>query len=106
MCINFANERLQQFFLECVFFAEELVHREEGVEWPKLDMPNNLGSLELIGKPPSGLLFILDDASRQQGAKESAFFQSAFDKHKTNACFKKPKKLRPDEALGTPCIAT
>ena len=35
LCINFANEKLQQYFVRCVFKAEEDIHRLEGVPWPE-----------------------------------------------------------------------
>ena len=39
--INYANEKLQQFFVYCVFQAEEAVHREDGVFWPNVILPDN-----------------------------------------------------------------
>merc|ERR1711965_848559 len=73
LCINFANERLQQFFLQYVFYTEEMIHKEEGVTWPAVELPDNQGAIDLISKKDTGILFLLDGMSKLQGAKEGAF---------------------------------
>ena len=60
LCINFANERLQQFFLHYVFYTEETIHKEEGVIWPNVELPDNQGCLDLVAKKDSGVLYQLD----------------------------------------------
>ncbi len=37
LCINFANEKLQQFFLKFIFKAEEDLYREECVSWTRIE---------------------------------------------------------------------
>ena len=39
LCINFANERLQLFFLQYVFYTEEKIHLDEEVAWPAIKVP-------------------------------------------------------------------
>lgn len=41
LCINYANEALQHFFIQCIFHAEELLHLEEGVKWEPSWYPDN-----------------------------------------------------------------
>jgi myosin-5 len=38
LCINFTNERLQQYFLQSVFRAEEEEHGREGVPLTKVEI--------------------------------------------------------------------
>jgi len=33
LCINYTNERLQNFFLKAVFQAEEMAYKEDGIRW-------------------------------------------------------------------------
>ena len=55
LCINFCNEKLQQFFLTYVFKAEEEMHIKEGV--PKeIEFAENQPAIELLEKPPQGML--------------------------------------------------
>merc|ERR1719337_439299 len=60
LCINFCNEKLQQFFLTCVFKAEEEMHIKEGVPWKDIEFADNQPAIELLEKPPQGILRLLD----------------------------------------------
>ena len=60
LCINFANEKLQQFFLTCVFKTEEELHIKEGVPWKEIEFQDNQPAIELMEKPPNGILRLLD----------------------------------------------
>merc|ERR1711965_1250469 len=74
LCINFANERLQEFFLQYVFYTEETIHKEEGVTWPAVELPDNQGAIDLIAQKDKGILFLLDAASKLASAKEGTVF--------------------------------
>lgn len=53
LCINFANEKLQQFFLKFIFKAEEDLYREEAVSWTRIEYQDNQGCIDLIEKATS-----------------------------------------------------
>jgi myosin-5 len=65
LCINYANEKLQQQFNAFVFRTEQREYEEEKIEWSFIDFPDNQECLELIegdrkhGVP--GLLPMLDE---------------------------------------------
>eukprot|EP00392_Amoebophrya_sp_AT5.2_P001433 g1435.t1 len=59
LCINLANERLQQFFIENVLLAEQSIYAKEGLQWSELDMPNSWPVVNCV----KGVLTILDDHS-------------------------------------------
>ncbi|CAD7932363.1 unnamed protein product [Amoebophrya sp. A25] len=40
LCINLANERLQQFFVEKVLVAEQHMYRSEGLQWTDIALPD------------------------------------------------------------------
>eukprot|EP00965_Chrysotila_dentata_P213015 6187383-Pleurochrysis_carterae.AAC.1 len=64
LCINFANEKLQQFFLLQVFKAEEELHVKEGVPWKEVEFQDNAPCIDLLEKPPNGILRLLDSQAR------------------------------------------
>ena len=61
LCINYANENLQQQFNEFVFELEQNVYREEGIDWAYVSFPDNKPCLEMIEKKPIGLLSLIDE---------------------------------------------
>ncbi|KAG5179113.1 P-loop containing nucleoside triphosphate hydrolase protein [Tribonema minus] len=60
LCINYANEKLQQFFISRVIKAEQDDYRAEGITWSDIVYFDNAGVLDMIeGK--TGLLSLLDE---------------------------------------------
>uniref|UniRef100_A0A7S2QBP6 Myosin motor domain-containing protein n=1 Tax=Zooxanthella nutricula TaxID=1333877 RepID=A0A7S2QBP6_9DINO len=50
LCINLANERLQQYFVENVLRAEQELYRREGLPWEGLPLPNAEPVFATIGQ--------------------------------------------------------
>mmetsp|Transcript_26547 Transcript_26547/g.76430 ORF Transcript_26547/g.76430 Transcript_26547/m.76430 type:complete len:1199 (-) Transcript_26547:131-3727(-) len=77
LCINFANELLQQYFNEAIFEHEAALYASERVPWDPLDFPDNRAVVELIvgdGRPPlSGLLPMLDEECNVTGGSADAW---------------------------------
>eukprot|EP00746_Dinoflagellata_sp_MGD_P166557 gnl/MRDRNA2_/MRDRNA2_96531_c0_seq1.p1 gnl/MRDRNA2_/MRDRNA2_96531_c0~~gnl/MRDRNA2_/MRDRNA2_96531_c0_seq1.p1 ORF type:complete len:1449 (+),score=260.15 gnl/MRDRNA2_/MRDRNA2_96531_c0_seq1:78-4424(+) len=57
LCINLANERLQQFFIEEVLDAEQHLYRSELNEWMTMAMPDSKPVVEMV----NGVMRLLDD---------------------------------------------
>ncbi|KYQ89843.1 myosin IB [Tieghemostelium lacteum] len=61
-CINFVNEKLQQFFIELTLKAEQEEYVREGIKWEPIKYFNNQIVCDLIeGKTPPGIFSLLDD---------------------------------------------
>ena len=62
LCINFANEKLQQLFCLHTFKQEEALYVQEEVAHEHIEFIDNQPVLSLIeGRAPAGLLMCLDD---------------------------------------------
>jgi myosin heavy subunit len=62
LCINLANERLQQCFVENVLGAEQGLYKREGLEWTELPVPDSKPVVDCIMQVFSNL----DDFSHRQ----------------------------------------
>ncbi|XP_049524317.1 myosin heavy chain, muscle-like isoform X17 [Dermacentor silvarum] len=91
LCINFTNEKLQQFFNHHMFVLEQEEYKREGIEWEFIDFGLDLQAcIELIEKP-MGVLSILEEESMFPKASDKTFEE----KLKTNHLGKSPNFIKP-----------
>ncbi|XP_041916343.1 myosin heavy chain, fast skeletal muscle-like [Alosa sapidissima] len=99
LCINFTNEKLQQFFNHTMFVLEQEEYKKEGIVWEFIDFGMDLAAcIELIEKP-MGIFAILEEECMFPKASDTTFKNKLYDQHlgKTKAFEKpKPKKGKPE----------
>ena len=85
LCINFTNERLQQFFNDFVFKLEEQLYKAEDIPWDPLDFPDNSESVDLLGDPKTGLFAMLDEECIVPQGNDKGFCNKIIAKHGNGA---------------------
>ncbi|XP_029286687.1 myosin heavy chain, fast skeletal muscle-like [Cottoperca gobio] len=92
LCINFTNEKLQQFFNHHMFVLEQEEYKKEGIEWEFIDFGMDLAAcIELIEKP-MGIFSILEEECMFPKATDVTFKNKLYDQHiGKSAPFQKPK---------------
>ena len=73
ICINFANEKLQQFFNQNMFDLEQEDYVREGLEWGNVDFGMDLQKCITMFEKPMGLLSILEEESLFPKATDQSF---------------------------------
>ncbi|KAL3307757.1 Unconventional myosin-VI, partial [Cichlidogyrus casuarinus] len=63
-CINYCNEKLQQFFNRRVLKDEQELYEKEGLGLKKIEFIDNQDCIDLIEKKPMCILDLLDEESR------------------------------------------
>ncbi|XP_068976183.1 myosin heavy chain, muscle isoform X17 [Bombus flavifrons] len=98
LCINFTNEKLQQFFNHHMFVLEQEEYKKEGIEWVFIDFGMDLAAcIELIEKP-MGILSILEEESMFPKATDKTFEEKLNNNHLGKSPnFLKPKPPKPGQ---------
>ncbi|XP_017461521.1 PREDICTED: myosin heavy chain, muscle isoform X6 [Rhagoletis zephyria] len=98
LCINFTNEKLQQFFNHHMFVLEQEEYQREGIEWTFIDFGMDLQMcIELIEKP-MGILSILEEESMFPKATDQTFAEKLVNTHLGKSPpFQKPKPPKPGQ---------
>uniref|UniRef100_A0A3P9LWK3 Myosin, heavy chain 6, cardiac muscle, alpha n=1 Tax=Oryzias latipes TaxID=8090 RepID=A0A3P9LWK3_ORYLA len=95
LCINYTNEKLQQFFNHHMFVLEQEEYKKEGIEWEFIDFGMDLQAcIDLIEKP-MGILSILEEECMFPKASDQTFKAKLYDNHLgKNKMFEKPRAAK------------
>ncbi|XP_043518717.1 myosin heavy chain, muscle isoform X16 [Frieseomelitta varia] len=98
LCINFTNEKLQQFFNHHMFVLEQEEYKKEGIDWEFIDFGMDLlACIELIEKP-MGILSILEEESMFPKATDKTFEEKLNNNHLGKSPnYLKPKPPKPGQ---------
>lgn len=87
LCINFTNERLQNFFNAFVFKLEEALYESEGIPWDPLDFPDNQDAVEILQAKTVGVFSILDEECVVPQGSDQGFNNKLMKQHKGHRRF-------------------
>ncbi|CAD7930097.1 unnamed protein product, partial [Amoebophrya sp. A25] len=86
LCINFANEKLQQHFNSHMFRMEQKLYTEENITWSHISWQDNQDVIvissnrDCLEKKPSGVFPHLDSTCLGPNATDAAFLQALYTK--------------------------
>ncbi|XP_017783306.1 PREDICTED: myosin heavy chain 95F isoform X2 [Nicrophorus vespilloides] len=63
-CINYCNEKFQQFFNETILKFEQELYKREGLNVPEIKFVDNQDCIDLIETKNKGILNLLDEESK------------------------------------------
>ncbi|XP_049982359.1 unconventional myosin-VI isoform X4 [Alexandromys fortis] len=106
-CINYCNEKLQQFFNERILKEEQELYQKEGLGVNEVHYVDNQDCIDLIEVKLVGILDILDEENRLPQPSDQHFTSAVHQKHKDHFRLSIPRKsklavhrnLRDDEGF-------
>ncbi|CAL4063538.1 unnamed protein product [Meganyctiphanes norvegica] len=81
ICINFCNEKLQQFFNHHMFVLEQEEYKREGINWTFVDFGMDLQACIELFEKPMGILAILEEESMFPKATDKSFAEKLENNH-------------------------
>ncbi|XP_037543368.1 unconventional myosin-XIX [Nematolebias whitei] len=84
LCINYANEKLQQHFVAHYLRAQQEEYVSEGLEWSFVKYQDNQTCLDLIERNPVGVFSLLNEESRLNRASDASTLRVRLEKELCN----------------------
>ncbi|KAK6473407.1 unconventional myosin-XIX-like [Huso huso] len=87
LCINYANEKLQQHFVAHYLKAQQEEYAAEGLEWSFVSYQDNQSCLDLIEGSPTSIFSLLNEECRLNRLFDAKQFKTRLEKAlSSNAC--------------------
>ncbi|KAM9001677.1 unconventional myosin-VI isoform X4 [Sarcophilus harrisii] len=93
-CINYCNEKLQQFFNERILKEEQELYQKEGLGVNEVHYVDNQDCIDLIEAKLVGVLDILDEENRLPQPSDQHFTAAVHQKHKDHFRLTIPRKSK------------
>uniref|UniRef100_A0A3P8V144 Unconventional myosin-VI n=1 Tax=Cynoglossus semilaevis TaxID=244447 RepID=A0A3P8V144_CYNSE len=93
-CINYCNEKLQQFFNERILKEEQELYQREGLGVNEVHYVDNQDCIDLVEAKLVGILDILDEENRLPQPSDQHFTDTVHNKHRDHFRLTVPRKSK------------
>ncbi|XP_068143632.1 LOW QUALITY PROTEIN: myosin-VIIa [Drosophila tropicalis] len=91
LCINYANENLQQFFVGHIFKMEQAEYQSEHINWQHIEFQDNQQILDLIGMKPINIMSLIDEESKFPKGTDQTLLEKLHVQHGNRSIYVKGK---------------
>ena len=88
LCINFANEKLQQHFNHHIFSSEQSMYQMEEINWSHIEFQDNQHIIDSLDKRPLGIFNVLDSECLMPKATDQTFLNKVLSKSASTTVYK------------------
>uniref|UniRef100_H3B7C0 Myosin VIIB n=1 Tax=Latimeria chalumnae TaxID=7897 RepID=H3B7C0_LATCH len=93
LCINFANEHLQQFFVSHIFKLEQEEYNHENISWQHINFTDNQRTLDIIAFKPMNIISLLDEESKFPKGTDVTMLDKLNSLHSKSKVYVPPKSI-------------
>lgn len=98
LCINYGNEKLQQYFIDYVLKKEQEIYLSEGLEFDQINHLDNEDVLAMIESRQGGVFALLDEELKLPKCTDLTFLAKVEKEHnnKPNGRFKRDFRMKAE----------
>uniref|UniRef100_A0A158Q7T3 Myosin motor domain-containing protein n=1 Tax=Elaeophora elaphi TaxID=1147741 RepID=A0A158Q7T3_9BILA len=98
-CINYCNEKLQNFFNERILMDEQNLYCKEQLHYDTIEFNDNKNCIELFEQKLYGIFDLLDNESRLPCSSTQHFTQTVHEAYNCHPCLMVPRSSRDHRTL-------
>ncbi|XP_061387110.1 unconventional myosin-VIIa-like, partial [Musca vetustissima] len=91
LCINYANENLQQFFVKHIFKMEQSEYQQENISWQHIEFQDNQEVLDMIGMKAINIMSLIDEESKFPKGTDYTLLEKLHSQHGNRSIYVKTK---------------